>query len=541
MDTSRVDEEGTPDVYRNLINKLKKSNILDEDIHEPLSMDWRVEQEALPKLKAQLATNPKWVPRCGEIVLFVRNFPKENVAISRDRQTGHFKLYDEETKTFVGYPTWEAGYVAQVPSEVEEIRLDDLVDDSGKAWGVTYTGLRVEALPDPNSEDKVLSKRYALVPLHRVRPFAFYKEFLEHLAEDEWHPTIKNALTTMSSFVVLDKHRFQGKWPEAWLYCYGVYLGSELLAVGDAVRLLPKQGSASCTDIMVIKSIRMQFTNLHLASENDYDEGRPYNTSLFVFGKGYTTDQTRSSKQWLDPDERVPAVTRGYGPWHPLQSPEKELMVPFSRLLGRLYEAEAMTLWLPSLTDKDGALSRRNIDQGREGLLEGRAFARTHDKRIVNNFGSTWFWADSRVEALDLHTVNGFEVGKYAADRDPATLRSHAKKLEKASIAEKLAEEKTGAEGQRNLRGFMAPTQTQHANLPVRAGSARLSEERSGSGSGSGVTRTTTAGDSRSGSKKRTKMVIDLSDDEEGGQNKRQVVDKGVMVRKGKAMVVISK
>jgi hypothetical protein len=379
------------------------------------------------------------------------------------------------------------------------------------------------------------------VPLHRVRPFAFYKEFLEHLAEDEWHPTIKNALTTMSSFVVLDKHRFQGKWPEAWLYCYGVYLGSELLAVGDAVRLLPKQGSASCTDIMVIKSIRMQFTNLHLASENDYDEGRPYNTSLFVFGKGYTTDQTRSSKQWLDPDERVPAVTRGYGPWHPLQSPEKELMVPFSRLLGRLYEAEAMTLWLPSLTDKDGALSRRNIDQGREGLLEGRAFARTHDKRIVNNFGSTWFWADSRVEALDLHTVNGFEVGKYAADRDPATLRSHAKKLEKASIAEKLAEEKTGAEGQRNLRGFMAPTQTQHANLPVRAGSARLSEERSGSGSGSGVTRTTTAGDSRSGSKKRTKMVIDLSDDEEGGQNKRQVVDKGVMVRKGKAMVVISK
>jgi hypothetical protein len=75
LDTTNVDDEGTPDVYRNLIDKLRRHRDIDEAILEPLSPDWRAEQAHLPKLLDDLKTQDQWVPRTGDIVLYIRIMP----------------------------------------------------------------------------------------------------------------------------------------------------------------------------------------------------------------------------------------------------------------------------------------------------------------------------------------------------------------------------------------------------------------------------------------------------------------------------------
>lgn len=500
MDTSRVDEEGTPDVYRNLINKLKKHGTIDEVITEPMSLDWRTEQECLPKLMEDLKNGPLYLPRKGEIVLFLRQLPK-GVTISYDNASSEFRLYDTSAESFLGPPTWEAGLVGQTP--LETTTLDDLIYEPAKDSNLSLSGFRVEPLPNPNSLDKSLSKRYQYVPLHQIRPFILWNEFLSHVPNEEWHPTIRNALTLMSTFSLLDKHRFKGLWPEAWIYCYGIYIGSELLTIGDTVRLLPKPGTSTCEDILVIKTIRIKLSHLDLASDNDYDEGRPYNTSAHLFGNGFTTDPSRSSGEWQSMNDHLPKVTAGYGPFYPLHGPRKEMTVPFNRVVGRLFEAEAVELWLPDSQTP-------NLDYGQEDAVDARAYAKANDSRIDDHLGMSWYWGDSRAQALDLQTVNGIEVGRFDEDRDPKAWRSKIKVIDGMEKDQQSSDHRAASSGpQRNLRAFMMDPSQQHQSLPFRAGSASLSEpdicNNTGIGSGSG---------GGGNSKKRVK-AIDLSDGEE--------------------------
>lgn len=429
MDVSRVDEEGTPDVYRHLIDKLRKQETVDEAITEPLSMDWRAEQEILSKRLQELRDRPQVLPRIGEIVLYVRELP-EGVEICFDNRSREFKLRNREAGVYIGFPAWEAGILSQTPAEITGIA--DLVLESKKEMNVSYSGVRIEPLPSPNNPDKSISKRYKYVPLHHTRPFVFWKDFVRQIPEDEWHPTIRNALTVMASISLMGKYRFRGKWPEAQIYCHGLYLGSELLVVGDTIRLVPKTDGLCCTEVLTIKSIRLKLSNLDLASSNDYDEGRPYNSSVQIFGKAYTTDAGRSSKEWLSSENPLPEVLKKYtsrDTWHPLHPPTKEMQIPMTRVLGRLFESEAMTLWHPALAPSpaNGTSARTllppDLSKGLVGLQEARAFARANDERIVRSFGSTWYWGDTRAEALDLHTVNGLELSKFDNGRDPREWR----------------------------------------------------------------------------------------------------------------------
>jgi len=127
LDTSRVDEEGTPDVYRNLINKLQRQNTIDEKIEEPLSPDWRAESEILPHLLQELRDNEQWKPRQGEIVLFVRSLP-EDQNIARVESKGEYQLYDNTSEKFLGPPLWEAGLVAQTPTKAICYNLGAIMD-----------------------------------------------------------------------------------------------------------------------------------------------------------------------------------------------------------------------------------------------------------------------------------------------------------------------------------------------------------------------------------------------------------------------------
>lgn len=513
MDTSHVDEEGTPDVYRNLIDKLKRHGELDEPITEPMSLDWRAEQECLPRLKKKLTEHKQFIPRAGEVVLFVRELPR-GVIISCERKTGAFKLYNETKGIFLGFPTWEAGLVGQTP--LEAIALDDVADEQEKVTSVSSSGIRVEPIPDPNGEDKSLSKRHKYLPLHHTRPFVFWKEFLVQIPEKQWHKTIKHALTLMSTFSLLEKYRFKGQWAGASIYCHGIYVGSELHVVGDTVRLLPKEHEhGGCTVTLVIKSIRLELDNLDKASDDDYDEGRPYNSSIFMYGTGYTTESEQSLEDWIPLGEQSKVNMEYYQPLYPLHPPNKELKVPFSRILGRLYDSDAMTLWLPSPLDEEGHISLRDLDQGRKGVLEARAYSRASDKRIISELGSTWFWGDTRAQALDLQTVNGLETSKYDTERDPKDWRKQIKVMEEADQVHQTTEHSSGAlQKNLNLRAFIAAPQ-QRLDLPVRSGGVEHSEERSRANSGSG---TSTGNSFVSGLKRRASKVIDSKPDEGMGE-----------------------
>lgn len=76
LDIRRVDEEGTPEVYRYLIDKLRLHGTVDEVIKEPLSSDWRNEQQILPGQRQWLKANGQWVPRTEDIVLYIRELPE---------------------------------------------------------------------------------------------------------------------------------------------------------------------------------------------------------------------------------------------------------------------------------------------------------------------------------------------------------------------------------------------------------------------------------------------------------------------------------
>ncbi|KAF2017873.1 hypothetical protein BU24DRAFT_420932, partial [Aaosphaeria arxii CBS 175.79] len=423
LNSRRVDEEGTPDVYRNLIDKLKVNGTLDELITEPLSPDWRAQQEILPTTLKRLKNNPQWLPRHGEIVLYVKDIPTGFEICWTP--SGEVMLYNPMTKAYDGHPMWEAGFVAQTP--IEASKLEDLITETEKEMNVSYSGIRVEQIPNVNGFDRSLSKRAYYVPIHRVRPFAFWKEFLNNVPASHWHHTVTNALTLTATLSLMGSYRFRGTWPSAQIYAHGIYVGPELFSVGDTVRLLPRAGDPTCTQVMIITSIRLKLASLDLASDNDWDEGRPYNLSISVYGRAYTSDSSRSDKQWITPDyqDNFTPVLRSYGEWYPLHSSTQEMTVPFTRLFSRFYEAPAMSLWFPHIQCP-------TIDLGRVGAQEARAYAQANDHRINNDpIGANWYWADTRVQALGLQTVSGSDVGKYNEERDLKHWREMIKALNK--------------------------------------------------------------------------------------------------------------
>jgi hypothetical protein len=529
MDLTRVDLEGTPDVYRNLIDKLKRHTTIDEIIEEPLSPDWLAEKKVLPGMLHTMQRQAQWIPRAGDIVLYIRDLPN-GVEVLRHEVTGEYRMYNEESEELLGRPQWDAGIIGEVPTEPADV--SDL-HRSVSETNVIYSGVRVEPLPDPNKADKSLSKRYKYVSLRQTRPFVLWKEVLQEIPQEQWHSTVINALTLTSTLSLVGKYRFRGTWPDAVTYCHGIYLGSEMLAVGDTVRLLPNadKGQTQCVDVLVIKSIRLRWSNLDVASGNDYDEGRPYNSEVLVYGSAYTSDPMAVNKEYLSEDNaEPPKAANAYGEWYPLHPANKELVVPYTRILGRLHEQDAMSFWLNSDPN-----NRPNLDSGREGLYDARAFARKNDQRITSQPGATWFWGDDRADALNLRTINGLELSKYDQKRDIRTMRKNIKVLNGLDNAKPNTIAKPGGSlPRRDLRMFMAPRTTA---LPDRIQSVSA-QDRSMSESTIG---SPASSDVPSSSKKR-RPIIDLSDDAEEAEFRQYttiVDDAGTSKKKAKVAIVI--
>ncbi|KAK1149574.1 hypothetical protein N8T08_005123 [Aspergillus melleus] len=420
-----VDSEGTTDVFKTAIAELRKRGSLEKAITENDSMDWRAEKTKLAELIEGFSMQPSYLPRVGEVVLWMPDFEGE---LAWNSETRHIEPYSPTGQRWLGTPQWRAGVVGQVPEE--DTVLQDLHSTTYKDSGVNYSGFRVETFPDPHSIDKSYSLHYKYVPLKCIKPFNSYEMFLQGTPRHTLHPSIEYAMTIMSSFSLLDKYYFKGTWPDASIYCRGIFLGAELLVVGDVVRLKPKAAHAepqqsqptTVTDVMVIDEIR-----LNLIQCDDYlkSEHLAERIEVRIRGKVYSNSSKRAyyARPFLlqDPKSMAPDEVSdafhyigmgGYGSWYRLWS-GASVEVSQDMILGRCYEPDAMQL----------LFGRLSLGLDLHGVLNGRAYSRQADQRIAP--GRNWFWGDFRTQTLALDSLNGEDVGYYSEIRDMAMWRAN--------------------------------------------------------------------------------------------------------------------
>lgn len=426
----QVDEEGSEDVYRKLLDRVKEAapDKIVQKFIDQASPDWRAGHEHVKDLLLRAQEAPRFQPRRGELVLFDRAAASHE-GMAWDLASHAPRKFDTKSRKWLSYPIWEAGVVAQVPDDPPS--ADDLNQMSAaNTRGLTLSGYRVEALTPLSAKEKPIASQHKYTPLHGIRPFSFWK----HCVKDplQAHPTITNAMKVANSFCLIGKQTFEGHWPEATLFSQGVFIGPELVLVGDVVRLLPSEGHHKITDVMIVSSIRLRFVNLEEASDDDYDDDHPYHVCLHISGKSFSLDPNRSFEGGppVSPGkDGLPEDLAKYGQWYSILDPAKpksRLEVPFSKVVGRCFEDVAMNAWWSSPGAHSGNGKARSIDlsQGLEAILEARTASTQNDFRIDKAIGKSWFWADSRVEQLDLHEVNDRFVGVRDEERTRAQLRT---------------------------------------------------------------------------------------------------------------------
>ena len=396
----------------------------------------------------------------------------ENVALIFHPATHPYQFYSFQKEHFVGFPKWRGGVITATPSSSAVDGPPDFPDillNPTKKTSVNKSGFRVETFPDPNNDiDKTSSKQYKYVSLRHIRPLSQWLTLLRGIPDRQVDPSVKYALTGMTNLSLLEKYRFVGDWPNASIHCKGIYLGADLIVVGDAVRIFPSFAvpSASdsstpttrpkdqrCTDVLVVSSVRLNVLDVN--PEHILPESALLGTSSSVtlVGQAYTLDPRRDYHLPvdLDTDLHVPDVdapqpipaevvksafpTVGaaqFGDWFPLHPPNKRFEISFDRVLGRMYEADAVRMWTGMTQNKLqplnalGLKARPSLSHDLDGVLAGRRYATMTDERIPETAKGkiAWFWADTRVEALSLQTFNGYEVGVYDEVRDSKTLQA---------------------------------------------------------------------------------------------------------------------
>ncbi|KNG81653.1 hypothetical protein ANOM_009606 [Aspergillus nomiae NRRL 13137] len=406
---------GHPEDRLMAVIRLKERGVLDERIKENESMDWRAERTALDEYIEQLGMQPSYVPRPGEVVLWA---PECQGELAWNHENKCIEMYSPDEDRWLGTPKWRAGIVGQTPEE--DIVLQDLVKTAPKKWDVNYSGFRVETFPDPQSYDKSYSLHYKYIRLQCIKPFNAYELFLQGIPPENLHPSIGYAMTIMSSFSLLDKYHFKGAWPNAAIYCRGIFIGAELLVVGDAVRLKPKrqfdsyEGHDAVEDVMVIDEIRLELVNCVSNLTSDQLAER---YQVRVAGKVYTnaprissagTDGT-SQPLPMRPEEVIDVFQSigmgGYGSWYRAWN-GATVEVSQNMIIGRCYDPDAMNLLFGSCS----------LGLDLSGVIKAREYSRKVDERIPE--GKDWFWGDFRTQTLAIDTLNGQDVGYYSEARE---------------------------------------------------------------------------------------------------------------------------
>ncbi|KAG9960515.1 hypothetical protein KCU61_g6450, partial [Aureobasidium melanogenum] len=437
-----VDEDGTPNVFDGLMRKAKQGQHLSVAITEPHSMDWLVEQELanLPTYLDSLKTSTRWYPRLGEIVLVARNL-KDGQLIKFDANAGIYKIQDSEFD-WIGLPVWEAGVVTQI---TKNTLTASLLDQKHNIEGSDEDVFRVEPMPEIGNSDKPWSTRYKIVHLLIMRPFSLWQELMNGAnvnSSSECHPTVRHALTAMSSISVVGRYHFSSNGKEARVYCKGLYVGAEFFVAGDLVRFSsPIHNNSFGKDVIQIKQICVSY-NL------EREPASP--SSVHITGVAYTTDPQHASGQYQRPIpfESLPFPSmRGYGLWYKMGEGDTLVRIPYTKLLTRLVEDKYMKGMISKpcyVKSAVGGAEHLNlsgyiidITHGIEGVRVAREYSTQHDARIKE--GQTWYLGENRVDQLDLTQINGQDVGykaRFGFESSPAPLQAaHLKAMFRARSA----------------------------------------------------------------------------------------------------------
>ncbi|CAG7984053.1 unnamed protein product [Penicillium olsonii] len=414
-----ADKDG-PEYWKILVKKLKDRGQIDEEIQQRSNIDWFLTNEDLSDYFMKLVIDPAYVPRRGEIVLWI--WSDLDGCLMNNPNTGVIEVLGDDNK-WHGPPEWRAGVVTQTP--IDEVHMVDIVDNPATSpEGLNSSGFRVETLPDPLGNDKSYSRQYSYVPLRNIKPFNSWQNFLRGLEREKVHPSIENALSVMSSWSLVQKFHAKGRSPSLSISCKGIFIGAELLAVHDTIRLKPQgyeytpnkaKGTSEVTDVMVIEGI-----SLHLADcvEDPDDEQLAQKYTALLIGKTFTTDRNRGVHGGafgkIDPNplssEEATATfrqvgTSDYGPWYRMAEGKTCIISP-DYVVGRCYEPLAAELMF----------GKHTFSYDLSGVMEGRNFSQQVDERIP--LDNTWFWGDNRVETLGLTEINGTECGVSAFQRE---------------------------------------------------------------------------------------------------------------------------
>lgn len=343
-----------------------------------------------------VSRQPSFVPRVGELVLWYDQVDGE---IRQDPSFGHFRVFHPQTRTFTDYPQWMGGVVTQGPIPEEPISFEDISREPDKEHAVTSSGFRIEWYSGPNARNKNLSNRYSHVPMHHVRPLAFWSEYMAGIPDESWHPTVKNCLKAMSTLSTIKRYRLKRERPAAKIYSKGCFLGAEALYAGDIVRV--SLDRSRVTEVFKIHAVVTRIENT-ASSEGDLSGENSQRMHIEFHGSAFTLDPKRSTTRIpIDPIDLQP-VMRGYGPWFHDGLSSDMVTVDHSHVLGRLFEKQAMELWSPKYRSTA-------LNMGCKGVFEAREYATKRDIRLKHAEGL--YVADSRVDSLNLGTFNGIDVG----------------------------------------------------------------------------------------------------------------------------------
>lgn len=413
-----------PDYWRAWIIEMKKKypEPVNIPVRQPLNKNWVFGRNLLKNYFLQLALDTAFAPRKGETVLWTRSIDG-TLEWNHDELNFQVKGYDGKWK---GMPQWQAGIVTQTPvPDVKTIYPADIRDLTSEMNldNITNTGFRVECLPDPIDDDKSFSKHFAYVPLKCIKPMNSWELFLDQVPREQWHPTIEFALTTTGSFSMLHNEWFRGTWPNACIHAKGIWVGHELLAVKDTIRLKPfrltiedledpaSTKDSLVTDVMTIRDIWLEWTG---CIDDEDEDGYANKVTAWIQGQVYTLDKDRMNRPCPFGDKPLEKLTdhevdsafhqvgmSEYGDWYRMNGGKTCQITPGS-VLGRCYEPVPTKLHFGSF----------DLDYDLQSILKARRYSSQVDCRMPE--GHMWFFGDNRVETLGLAEINGIEVGPVA-------------------------------------------------------------------------------------------------------------------------------
>jgi hypothetical protein len=458
-----VDEEGTEDVFKAFIKRLHAARDskrgIDLDIEELNSLDWRAEhlQEDGFNLMAvrvkQLEHQPSFFPRVGEVVLWCTNLLNRQQLVF-DEKTSTYVLYSRRSRKVVGAPLWRAGVVTSAPSAWDQqngaVDYQDINNSLEKRTALNIAGFRVETLPNPNQpNDKSASKQYKWAALRCIRPLSHWRLVTQGCPLTQLHPSIRNALTCSTSISLLEKFKATGSWPNCVIHCKGVYLGPELIMVGDTVRLKSQitadGASFGCEEVLRVESIRLNLEGLQDIHAEAKSPALASASWVSFVGQAFTTDSSQayrvidrlngSSLPVVVPVTEIQTILKAFGTeecgsWFYMHSKSKRFLVSHEQVLGRLHEPAAVRLWnhrrFETQAGRRLKAQQPLLHYDIPGITMARMIATRTDTRLPDPEAKeiVWYWADTRAEALAVESFNGHEVGKYWHVRDKETLES---------------------------------------------------------------------------------------------------------------------